>query len=157
VSCSAYWFSKFLLRCLISHWRDTSSATRGIHCRVAGQWIPDIVRPFQSWRKSVQLINMLGHKLYSSAASRLLGLQVRIPPGAWMSVSCESCVLLRRGICNGLITRPEESYCVWWVWVCLWISTMRRPWTTGGCRAMKIRTIFKNMPCEEFLTYIGVF
>ena len=28
-----------------------------------------------------------------SKAARLLGLQVRIPPGAWMSVCCECCVL----------------------------------------------------------------
>ena len=45
-----------------------------------------------------------------SAAARLLGLWVRIPPGAWMSVSCECCVLSGRGLCVGLITRPEESY-----------------------------------------------
>jgi hypothetical protein len=32
-----------------------------------------------------------------SAAARLLGLWVRIPPGAWMSVSCECCVLRRAG------------------------------------------------------------
>jgi hypothetical protein len=29
----------------------------------------------------------------ASAAAGLLGLSVRIPPGAWMSVSCECCVL----------------------------------------------------------------
>jgi hypothetical protein len=29
--------------------------------------------------------------------------------GAWMSVSCECCVLSGRGLCDGLITRPEES------------------------------------------------
>ena len=28
-----------------------------------------------------------------SVAARLLGLRVRIPPGEWMSVSCECCVL----------------------------------------------------------------
>ena len=28
-----------------------------------------------------------------SVAVRLLGLQVRIPPAVWMSVSCECCVL----------------------------------------------------------------
>jgi hypothetical protein len=42
-----------------------------------------------------------------SAAVRLLGLQVRIPPGAWMSVCC---VLSGRGLCDGPITSPEESY-----------------------------------------------
>jgi hypothetical protein len=40
----------------------------------------------------------------------LLGLWVRIPPQEWMSVSCECCVLSSRGLCIGLITRPEKSY-----------------------------------------------
>ena len=47
-----------------------------------------------------------------SAAARLLGFQVRNPPGSWIYVPCEYCVLT--GIlCDGLITRPEESYRVW--------------------------------------------
>jgi hypothetical protein len=50
----------------------------------------------------------------------LLGLRVRIPPGAWMSACFECCVLSRRDLCVGLITRPEESYRVWCVWVWLW-------------------------------------
>jgi hypothetical protein len=50
-------------------------------------------------------------------AVRLLGLRIRIPPGARMSVSCEFCVLSGRGLCDGPITRPEESYRVWFVWV----------------------------------------
>jgi hypothetical protein len=52
-----------------------------------------------------------------SAAVRLLVLWVRIPPGTWMSVSCECCVLSGRGLCDGMTTRPEESYRVWCVWV----------------------------------------
>jgi hypothetical protein len=52
-----------------------------------------------------------------SASSRLLGLWVRIPPVAWMSVSCECCVLSGRGLCVGLIARPEKSYRVGCVWV----------------------------------------
>jgi hypothetical protein len=35
-----------------------------------------------------------------------------------MSVSCECCVLLGRGLCDELITRPEESYRLWCVVVC---------------------------------------
>jgi hypothetical protein len=46
----------------------------------------------------------------SSAAARFPGLRVRILPGAWMSVCCECCVLSGRGLCDELITRPEESY-----------------------------------------------
>jgi hypothetical protein len=53
-----------------------------------------------------------------SKAARLLELWVRIPPEAWMSVCCECCVLLCRGLCVGLITRPEESYRMWCVVVC---------------------------------------
>ena len=32
------------------------------------------------------------------------------PSGGWISVSCECCVLSGRGLRDGLITRPEESY-----------------------------------------------
>jgi len=45
-----------------------------------------------------------------SAAARLLRSWVRTPPGTWKSVCCECCVLSGRGLCDGLITRPEESY-----------------------------------------------
>jgi hypothetical protein len=55
-----------------------------------------------------------------SAVVLLLGLWVRIPPVAWMSVACECCVFSGRGLCVGLITRPEESYRVWCVWVWSW-------------------------------------
>jgi hypothetical protein len=37
-----------------------------------------------------------------------------------MSVSCECCMLSGRGLCVGLITRPEESYRVRRVWVWSW-------------------------------------
>jgi len=47
-----------------------------------------------------------------SAAAGLLRLRVRIPPGARMFVCC---VLSGRGLCDGLITRPEESYRLWCV------------------------------------------
>ena len=53
-----------------------------------------------------------------SAAARLLRSWVRIPPGAWMFVCCECCVLLGRGLCDELITRPEESNRLWCVAVC---------------------------------------
>jgi len=41
--------------------------------------------------------------------ARLLGLRFRIPPRSWKCVPCECCVLSGRGLCVGLITRPEES------------------------------------------------
>jgi len=44
-----------------------------------------------------------------------------------MFVCCECCVLSGRGLCDGLITRPEESYRLWRVVVCdLETSKMRR-------------------------------
>ena len=53
-----------------------------------------------------------------SSAARLLRLWVRIPPRAWTFVCCECCVLSGRGLCDELITRPEESYRLWRVVVC---------------------------------------
>jgi len=68
-----------------------------------------------------------------SAAARLLRLWVRIPPSAWMSVCCQSCVLSGRGLYDGLITRPEESY---------WLS---------------LRVIYKNFVNVEALTHWEAF
>ena len=40
------------------------------------------------------------------------------------------------GLCDELITSPEEFYRVWCVVGCdLETSRMRRPWPTGDCRA----------------------
>jgi hypothetical protein len=47
-----------------------------------------------------------------------LRLWVRIPPETWVFVCCECCALSGRGLCDGLITRPEESYRLWRVVVC---------------------------------------
>src|SRR5215475_2057296 len=52
------------------------------------------------------------------AAARLLRSWVRIPPGAWIFVCCECRVLSGRGLCDELITRPEESYRLCCVVVC---------------------------------------
>ena len=38
--------------------------------------------------------------------------------GTWMFFCCGCCVLSSRGLCDGLITRPEESYRLWRVVVC---------------------------------------
>jgi hypothetical protein len=44
------------------------------------------------------------------------------------------CTLSGTGLCDGLITRPEESYRLWRVVVCdLETSKTRKPWPTGGC------------------------
>jgi hypothetical protein len=57
-----------------------------------------------------------------TSAERLLG------SWAWMFVSCESCVLSGRGLCDGLITRPGESYRVW----CVYMSVIMEPQKWGG-------------------------
>jgi hypothetical protein len=59
-----------------------------------------------------QLPRGLGRR---STAARLLRSRVRIPPGAWVFVSC---VLSGRGLCDELITRPEGPYLLWRVVVC---------------------------------------
>jgi len=63
-----------------------------------------------------------------STAARLLRSWARIPPGAWMFVCFECCVLSGRGLCDEMITRSEESYRLWCVVMCdLETSRMRRP------------------------------
>jgi len=56
-----------------------------------------------------------------SAAACLLGLLVRIPPEAWMSVSHEWCVLFGRVLIDGPTPRPVYSDRVWCVWMWSWI------------------------------------
>jgi len=81
--------------------------------------------------------------VYGRSPAEILGL---IPPKAWMYVSCECCVLSGRGLCDELITRPEESYRLWCVVVCdQETSWMRRPWPALDCSA--IRKI--NLPSED--------
>ena len=71
-----------------------------------------------------------------STAARLLRMWVRIPPGAWMFICCECCVLSGRGLGDAQITRAEESYRLWCVVVCdLETSRMRKPWPALGRRA----------------------
>ena len=67
-----------------------------------------------------------------STAARQLRLWVRIPPGAWMSICCECCVLSGRGLCDGLITRPEKSCRLWCVVVC--VMWKPQEWGSRGLR-----------------------
>jgi len=69
-----------------------------------------------------------GHAIQSVMfwAARLLGLRVRIPPGAWMSLSCECCVVGLRSLRQA----DPSSRDVLRSLVCLWdleTSTVRRP------------------------------
>jgi hypothetical protein len=65
----------------------------------------------------------------SGRVARLLWSWVWIPPGAWIFVCCECRVLWGRGLCDELITRPEESYRLCCVVVCdLQTSRMGAPY-----------------------------
>ena len=79
---------------------------------------------------------------------------------AWMSVCCECCVLSGRGICNELITRPEEYYWLWRVVVCdLKTSWMRRLWPHWGgvCRVTenKVLNIGESLPDDGNMKNVG--
>jgi hypothetical protein len=69
--------------------------------------------------------------------------------GDMNAVSCDCYVFSGRGLCNGLITRPEESYRLECVVVCdlETSSRIRRPWPVLGCSAMgekNFPNIFNN-------------
>jgi hypothetical protein len=70
------------------------------------------------------------------AAALLLGLRVQIPPGTWMSLSCECSVLSGRGLCDELITLPEQYHRVWcfWAWS---LSRVRTAWHGIGSKRQK--------------------
>ena len=84
-----------VVRCLLLV--SNPSVTSGMHVQLLGRF---------HWPRGLRR---------GSAPARLLRLWVRILPGAWISVSCECCVLSGRGLCVGMITRPEESCRVWCV------------------------------------------
>jgi hypothetical protein len=93
------------------------------------------------WLKQYQSQQLCSLRRWSATA-HLLRLWVRIPPGAWMCVSSECCVLSGRGLCNKLITHPEQSYWLWCVVVCdletLWV---RRTWPPLGSSAKKKKKV----------------
>jgi hypothetical protein len=53
-----------------------------------------------------------------------------------MSVTSQCCLLPSRGVCDGPITCPEESYRMWWVCV---LETSTRSWP-GSTRAVELGT-----------------
>jgi hypothetical protein len=99
-----------------------------------------------------------------SAVVRLLGLRVRIPRRAWMSVCCECCVFSGRDLCDSLVASPQQSYRLWCVVVCeLETSRMRRPWPTGRvCRPPQKRKKFfvlchpKSAPSKSAVMHYAV-
>ena len=63
------------------------------------------------------------------------------PTGAWMFFCSECCVLSGRGLCDELITHPEESYQLWCVVACdLETYEWGGPGPLGGCHAKNKQT-----------------
>jgi len=103
------------------------------------------------------LLALLGAHHFSSIsagerpqAAHLLRSWVRIPLGAWIFVCCECRVLSGRGLCDELITRPEESYrlvrrCVWYrniknrcsIYIYIYDISNLRVNTSGHCSGHK--------------------
>jgi len=52
--------------------------------------------------------------VYGHSLAGIAGLN---PAGTWMYVSSDCCILSGRCLCDGPITRSEESYRTWCVWV----------------------------------------
>jgi hypothetical protein len=87
-----------------------------------------------------------------SAAERLLGSWVRVPPGAWIFVSCTVFVLSGRGLCDGPIPRPEESYRLWCVSECDQVK-IKKPILACcqqvGRRRRNNETIYKSLAVQK--------
>jgi hypothetical protein len=80
-----------------------------------------------------------------ATVARLLWLWFQSPPGAWMFVCC---VLSGRGLCNRLITRPEESYGL----VCrVWSHKLHGRGGHSPCWAAESEK--KNIPLWDRMTY----
>jgi hypothetical protein len=98
-----------------------------------------------------------------SGAAGLLGLRVRIPPRAWISLPCGCCVLLGRGLCVGLITCPGEFHRVWCVWVWSWSLDNEETLAHWGLlhhwENILISIIYPNYKtasCETVIYFTGV-
>ena len=73
-----------------------------------------------------------------------------------MFVCCECCVLSGRGICDELITRPEESYRLWCVVACDLENLMNEEATTRvGSQRHKKNLVVDIKTCSEpFIPYV---
>jgi len=69
-----------------------------------------------------------------------------------MFVCCECYVLSGRGLCNELITRPEESYRLWCIIVCDLETSRMRPWPALGRSA----TAKKKKNCRSLQSILCI-
>jgi len=86
-----------------------------------------------------------------------------------MSLCCECCVLSGRGLCDELITRPEEPYRLWRVVVCdqetsktrnlkpatfFFFSRRYNPWWVLDCFTILFHNLLSLHFSLQFLTFI---
>ena len=101
------YYGHFFLHCIKLDWHDFSPHSLFSRLKISRiLWFMN----FKDWNKPHCQSQSPRGLRNRSAAARLLRLRVRIPPGAWIPVCCECCVLSGRALCDELILRPEESY-----------------------------------------------
>jgi hypothetical protein len=75
-----------------------------------------------------------------------------------MSVRYECCVLSDRGLCDELITRPEESYRLWCVVVCDLENLMNEEalahWGLSRQKQTKKQIVCPHKPINVFRIYL---
>jgi hypothetical protein len=88
-----------------------------------------------------------------SAAFRLLGLWVQIPPEAWTSVSCEYCVVSGRVSTTGssLVQRSPTEY--GGLGCNREVSIMLTLWPTRGCCAMEKKRVCEIITWKRINAY----
>jgi hypothetical protein len=81
-------------------------------------------------------------------AACFLGLYIRIVQGVWTSVCLERCVLSGRGLCDGPITHPEESY--WLQCVIVWSRNLKNEAALAQVGLLQHREREKKQPSYMF-------
>jgi hypothetical protein len=141
---------KFVIQSSVSGLQILNRLLTGVHCGLI--WSQNTLHNYRQFHPTI-VVTCKSHRprRRSSTAAHLLRSWVRIPPGAWMSVCCVCCVLSGRGLWDGLITRPEESYRLWRVVVCDHeTSWTRRPQPALGCRATENNNNNNNLLPQHF-------
>jgi hypothetical protein len=87
-------------------------------------------------RYNVRYCKFLICKTFRVCGRSLAGIVGLNPAGESMSVCCKCCVLPGRVLCVELVTRPEESYRLWCVWVWSRVFDNEEALTPWGCFAM---------------------
>ena len=126
----AYWNSHISSLCRLVFRpvaRTKHSRYTGLHCGCV--YVHTFIYTYNDFTCRSQCPSSLRRR---SAASRQLRSSVRFPPEEWMFVCCKRCVLSGRGLCDELITRPEESYRMWCVVLCDQETSRMRSWPALG-------------------------